>query len=509
MNNPKLVSLSIFAFLFISQIDLIAQENLKIENSILNETNNFYHIDFSAYQKPLKSLPIGVFDSGTGGLTVMDALVNYDQYNNKSHLQTADGQLDFKKEDFIYLADQANMPYGNYHATAKDDLLKEHIIKDFQFLLGQKYYKNQSAKTNSADKRQVKAIVIACNTATAYGYKEATKFLERTKLNIPVIGVINAAARGTLANFKENENGAIGVFATVGTIASSGYERTLREQIEITGLKGNIQIFNQGGHGIAEAVDEEPDFIARTADKPRENYRGPGLMTDNFKIDRTLMDIYNFNFDENQMLCDHKEVDDCSIMQLNSAENYVRFHLVSLLETMRKSENAQPLKSLILGCTHYPYLIKEINIVLNELRNYKGNNGQLIYQRLIEDDVDIVDPSIFVAKELYEALSEKKLFNEKGNMELNSEFYISVPNIDNSNIQLENGSERFTYDYKYGRHVNEIQEYVKVVPFNKENISAETIERFQSVIPNTYKLIRNFSQSNDKVAAQDSAQKLE
>jgi len=351
--------------------------------------------------------------------------------------------------------------------------------------------------------------VIACNTATAYGYKEAIKFLERTNLNIPVIGVINAAARGTLAKFTENENGAIGVFATVGTISSTGYERTLREQIEIAGLKGNIQIFNQGGHGIAEAVDEEPDFIARDANKPRENYRGPGFSTDNFNIDRTLMDIYNFNFDDNQMLCDNKNVDDCSIIQLNSAENYVRFHLVSLLENMRKSEKPQPLKSLILGCTHYPYLIKEINIVLNELRNYKGRNGQLIYRHLIEDQVDIVDPSVFVAMELYEALKKKNLFNENGNMEMNSEFYISVPNIDNANNKLENGHERFTYDYKYGRTVNEIQEYVKVVPFDKENIPKETIERFQSVIPNTYKLIRNFSQSNAKVSAQDPKLKFE
>ncbi|MGH2623954.1 MAG: hypothetical protein ACRDE7_09830, partial [Sphingobacterium sp.] len=69
--------------------------------------------------------------------------------------------------------------------------------------------------------------------------------------------------------------------------------------------------------------------------------------------------------------------------------------------------------------------------------------------------------------------------------------------------------ERFTYDYKYGRTVNEIQEYVKVVPFDKENIPKETIERFQSVIPNTYKLIRNFSQSNAKVSAQDPTLKLE
>src|SRR5690606_39587826 len=84
---------------------------------------------------------------------------------------------------------------------------------------------------------------------------------------------------------------------------------------------------------------------------------------------------YNFKKDNNSLLCDNQNVDDCSIIQLNDAENYVRYHLVSLMEQMRKSENAQPLKAIILGCTHYPYLVKEITQVFNELRNYRGKDG--------------------------------------------------------------------------------------------------------------------------------------
>ena len=77
---------------------------------------------------PNKNLPIGVFDSGTGGLTVLEAMLRLDAYNNATGLPGADGKPDFSSEFFEYLADQANMPYGNYAAEKKTDLLKEHIF---------------------------------------------------------------------------------------------------------------------------------------------------------------------------------------------------------------------------------------------------------------------------------------------------------------------------------------------------------------------------------------------
>ena len=475
------------------------QQLSTIQESILSNKKDFYFIDFKKYPKPLKNLPIGVFDSGTGGLTVLDAIVNFDQYNNTSKAAKPDGKLDFENENFIYLADQANMPYGNYNATGKDDLLKEHIIKDFQFLLANKYYSDANDIVHQTNKRPVKAIVIACNTATAYGYEEAIKFLDKSGLNIPVIGVINAAARGTLSFFDKSENGSIGVFATVGTIASAGYERTIKNQLKEGGFIGNIQIYNQGGHGLAEAVDEEQDYIDKKLSNHRDNYRGPSLNNDKYKIEKSLLDVYNFDFDNNKMLCDNQNTDDCSIMQLNDAENYVRFHLVSLMEKIRKSANPQPLKALILGCTHYPYLVNEINTVFKELRDYKNQSGEYVYRHLLKDQVAIVDPSIYVAQELYAALQHDNLFNTEGNMWSNSEFFISVPNLTNKSIQIDNQG-KFTYEYKYGRNAGEIQEYVKVIPFDRNNISYETINRFEKLIPQTFRLIQNFSKENSKLS---------
>ncbi|WP_379019014.1 glutamate racemase [Parapedobacter deserti] len=458
-----------------------------IEQAILTDTSSFYYIDFSRYRANDAELPIGVFDSGTGGLTVLDALVRFDDYNNESRTAGKDGKPDFSKERFIYLADQANMPYGNYHSEQKSALLVEHIIKDVHFLLADRYYPNASSTHPAGTKQQVKAIVIACNTATAYGKENIEAFIRRTGIGIPVIGVIDAGARGALDAFAPDESGSVGVFATVGTIASNGYENTLMRIKEERGYTGNVQVFNQGGHGVAEAVDEEPDFIDHQANAPRDNYRGPALDNPSYRIVKALMDVYGFDFNDQHMLCDGKSAMDCNILQLNSTENYVRYHLVSLLERMRKQKDAQPMKALLLGCTHYPYLTREIRQVLGELYDFQ-RDGAHVYRHLLHKDIHIIDPAENVAQELHMYLADNAMFNPSGNM-ADSEFFISVPNMHNPNVKTDQQG-RFTYEYKYGRTAGEIQEYVKVVPFDEANISGETVERMQAAIPETFRLIK-------------------
>jgi glutamate racemase len=470
-------------------------EEHPIISSILEDEDSFYYVNFDDYPVMDKTLPIGVFDSGTGGLTVLDALVNFDKHNNETQEEGSDRKPDFQGEQFIYLADQANMPYGNYSSEEKSDLLVEHIIKDVQFLVSNKYYRQGSDSVYQEDKLPVKSIVIACNTATAYGSELVQEFFLKTGVELKVIGVIDAGARGTLSRLEKEEGASIGVMATVGTIQSKGYENTLLRIKDELGFTGDIHIFNQGGHGIAEAVDEEPDFIDRRLKEPREDYRGPGLDNPDFKIEKALLDIYNFNFEHDKMLCDAADGDDCAVLQINDAENYMRYHLVSLLEKIRITKNAPPLKALVLGCTHYPYLTDEIQTILAELYDYE-KNGRYIYRQHMLEEVAVVDPAVNVAEELYDYLKQMSLFNPAGDIN-DSEFYISVPNPLNSNVQLDNKG-RFSYKYKYGRNSGEIQEYVKVVPFSKENIPQETLERLQISIPETFELIRGFNQTNKK-----------
>ncbi|MCP4971259.1 MAG: Asp/Glu/hydantoin racemase, partial [Arcobacter sp.] len=193
---------TIFLFGFFSCSEVKDKPNKTIKSEILNNKNSSFYIDFKNYTSKDKKLPIGIFDSGTGGLTVLDAIINSDNFINASNKfqQVGDKKIDFLNESFIYLGDKANMPYGEYAGNNKTDLLKEHIIKDIQFLLGNNYYSTQNSKQPETDKNKIKAIVIACNTATAYGKNDIEDFIKKSGLDMKVIGVIGAGVRGALEN---------------------------------------------------------------------------------------------------------------------------------------------------------------------------------------------------------------------------------------------------------------------------------------------------------------------
>ena len=128
-------------------------KNLKIISTIKNDKSSPFYLDIKNYPKKLNGLPIGVFDSGTGGLTVLNSILTLDKFNNKTHKSGADGIPDFIQERFDYLGDSANMPYGKYNGEGKADFLRELILKDVQFLLSNKYY---IAKDNILEKKTIK-----------------------------------------------------------------------------------------------------------------------------------------------------------------------------------------------------------------------------------------------------------------------------------------------------------------------------------------------------------------
>ena len=127
--------------------------------------------------------PIGVFDSGIGGLTVLKALRHH-----------------FPNESYIYLGDTARLPYG----TKSPETVARYA----------------ASLTKELTNRGVKAIVIACNTASTHGLN-AVKALAG---DIPVIGMIEPTS---LAASKATKNYHIGVMATFGTIKSKVYTKSL------------------------------------------------------------------------------------------------------------------------------------------------------------------------------------------------------------------------------------------------------------------------------------------
>ncbi len=478
-----------FLFLFISCSKVDVESKGSIQAEIINNKNSFFYIDFNNYPSKNRKLPIGIFDSGTGGLTVLDAILNSDNFNNTSHTfeKAGDKKIDFLNESFIYLGDKANMPYGEYSGNNKTDLLKENIIKDVQFLLGNKYYPNQNSQQYKTDKPPVKAIVIACNTATAYGKNDIENFITTAGLDLKVIGVIGAGVRGALERVGKDESAVVGIMATAGTVASNGYPNAVLEQQIKLNYSGDIITFQQAGIGLAAAIDGEKDYLNNSLTSIRNNYRGPSLTNKNALIDKTILNRYSFDFSNNQVLFTGSKVNPTEI-QLNSIDNYIKYHVISLLEKIKTSNSKIKLKSVILGCTHYPFFTDSFSDVFQFAYNYKEDN-KFIYRDLMEKEITLIDPAINTAKELYKYLSENNLLND-GSIE-NSEFYISVPNLTNKNIELKD-EKNFTYKYKYGRSEGEIQEYVRRVPFSDSTISNELMERFKVQIPFTYQLINGY-----------------
>ena len=127
--------------------------------------------------------PVGVFDSGVGGLTVLNALV-----------------AALPHEHFLYLGDTARLPYG---AKTADTVQR---------------YSAQCA--GRLVERDVKALVIACNTASAV----ALDALQSSYAPVPVIGVLEPGAQAAVA---ATRSGAIAVLATEGTIRGGAYERAI------------------------------------------------------------------------------------------------------------------------------------------------------------------------------------------------------------------------------------------------------------------------------------------
>jgi len=467
-----------------------------IEETILKDKTSFYYLDTKNYPVHNKSLPIGIFDSGTGGLTVLDAIVNFDGFNNENHQEQikGDGLRDFQSEYFIYLGDQANMPYGNYSRENKVNLLKEHIIKDVQFLLDNKYYLSGDDRAPLNDKKRIKAIVIACNTATAFGKSNIESFLATAGLDIKVIGVIDAAVRAAFENSKSNADGSIGIMATAGTVSSNGYVNAIRQTLSNNDMP---DIYQQAGIGLAAAIDGNTDFISSNANQPVKVYRGPSISHPEASIDTTILNRYGFNWDDNKMLF-KGEPSQPQDVQINSVTNYISYHLVSLLEQIRKSEKTKPLNSIILGCTHYPFYTDVIQNKLNTLYNYQ-ENGQYIYRPVMAEKIKIIDPAKNTARELYDYLNKKKMFNSAYLSQC--EFYISVPNLLNRNVVYDSLG-NFPYDYKYGRTAGNIQQYVKRVPFSEQTIAKQVMTRLDTSIPFTSELIRNFMETNPKTVLQ-------
>ena len=143
-----------------------------------------------------KDKPIGIFDSGVGGLTVVKEVIRH-----------------LPNESIIYLGDTARVPYGIKSP--------ETVIK----------YSRQN--TNFLKERGIKLLVAACNTSSAVSLS-----ILREETDISVIGVIEPGARAAVRNTK---TGNIGVIGTEATIKSGAYEKAINQWSVVSGQEKRLR----------------------------------------------------------------------------------------------------------------------------------------------------------------------------------------------------------------------------------------------------------------------------
>lgn len=419
----------------------------------------------SSCSTPQRNLPIGVFDSGTGGFTVLEKIL---------------AQEGLANEDFQYLADQANMPYGRYDAEGKADFLRDLAVKDAFFLTGEGYFRDSESIVPDCAKNRVKIVVIGCNTATAYGLQAIRDTLNALGNDTHVIGVVGAGVRGTVEKLEEMgyERASIGVLATPGTISSNVYERTILQE---TDGRMTVQVVNQGGYGFAESVDEEKEFVDRSLTGFSENYRGPVLGTSDADIDPAILDLYNFDYSDGKAFLE-TAVDGTPVrIQINSPDNYARFNLVNLLVKAGAEALDEPLRCIILGCTHYPFQQETLASQLGFVRNYTAADGSHPYEKVIAEDCVFIDPALNTAVECYEALKEMKLLTRKHKPGRLSA-YISVPSahLPDSCLAADGG---LSYAFKYGREINDGTLTTVNVPMSEKTVNSDNLERIERLLP--------------------------
>ena len=236
-----------------------------------------------------RDLPIGIFDSGIGGLTVVRQI-----------------QRVMPREDLVYLGDTARVPYG----TKSPGTVVRFACEDTQFLIGQ----------------NVKAVVVACNTASAWALPQ----LERT-FPVPVFGVILPGVRAAL---ERTRNGRIGVIGTSATIRSQAYSKGIRARSD------DAEVFARACPLLVPLVEEGWTNHAVTRAVLQE-YLRPLLRR---RIDTLVLGCTHYPLLKPLI----RRVTNGRVTLVDSAESCARFvrerleHLALLNKTRRRAGVVQP-----------------------------------------------------------------------------------------------------------------------------------------------------------------------
>jgi glutamate racemase len=173
--------------------------------------------------------PIGVFDSGIGGLTVVREMIGM-----------------MPGEGIVYLGDTARVPYG----TRSPETVRRYALEGMGFLLS----------------KGIKHLVVACNTVSAVGLDEM-----REETSVPLTGVIDPGARAAVKNTRKRK---VGVIGTEATIRSGAYLRSIKAK------DGGIEVFSMACPLFVPLVEEgwlEGDVPVLVAEEYLRGVRHSGI----------------------------------------------------------------------------------------------------------------------------------------------------------------------------------------------------------------------------------------
>lgn len=151
------------------------------------------------------SRPIGIFDSGVGGLTVFSEVIKV-----------------LPGEEVIYFGDTARVPYG----TKSKETITRFSVENVEFLM----------------KHNVKLVIVACNTASSLGLD----FLKRC-FRVPIIGVIEPGAKNAVDSTRNNK---VGVIGTNATISSKAYEKAVKS------ISSRVSVYSEACPLFVPLVEE-------------------------------------------------------------------------------------------------------------------------------------------------------------------------------------------------------------------------------------------------------------
>ncbi|MEY2395128.1 MAG: hypothetical protein QOF94_1473, partial [Acidobacteriaceae bacterium] len=174
--------------------------------------------------------------------------------------------------------------------------------------------------------------------------------------------------------------------------------------------------------------------------------------------------------------------------QLNSPANYVRYDAVSLLENYRRQGGGPAIRTIVLGCTHFPIAQQDFAAAFARLRDFRDSTAAQPYHALLAEKLTFVNPAEFTAKELFRELAARRLRADRESALLPSVAgaFVSIPNSAWPGVKLDPAG-ALDSEYKYTRPTgNSEREDVFCAPMKEQPALLQSLSGLAPALPHVW-----------------------